>query len=525
MSGKDHKNYWLNQHLKYFTGEYQRLFASYGYTLIEQILALAAIELEEIGVYGMENNGKGKKEIKNALLEAKFLQIPDEKVNFRQSKKIDVYVPTTEARAGQDKIFINNLIKFFEDKGSEAVAKELDDIMENKLNECLAYALQRIGGKLEGVRPSKRAKKQYVKDMFVELTFDQIPAADLNKITAEVLKYIHAVRDYSMGRYQRKNWEADNADGQMAKYIDQQITYLCKMFYRTGKVDFVKGSNKDNIIMGFFGELENFGRTLFNIKKDNENIEVFNIGGLLNEENRKQLGIDNVLIVNGNKYGIQVKNPFSITKTKTQGSYYRIYASNENSVGLDEVEKIRNIFNFSEEEYEQFVMYNLNINNSSNPEKLKQDLEQFCFLYSDIFARMDTQEISAQIKDEQNEYLEYLGGESVNNVFFVLKGQIFPCSYIVEGLIKQYNFFLESWKDYNKKNNTYKKTLVINYTNDVRKNLVNSQDERKLVSQGHVKGGGEEHIKKGADLNQYLQKIKYRHYIRLSLPGIDITKG
>ena len=531
ISGKDHKNYWLNQHLKYFTGEYQRLFASHGYTLIEQLLALAAIELDEVGVYGLEDDGKGKREIKNALLQAKFLEIPERKVNFKQSKEIDVYIPTLKYRKGTDKEFIDALADFFEAKGTEAVAKEVHAILDDQLNVYMSQALKKIGVKLQRVKPSEKAKKQYVRNMFVKLKFDQIPAGDLKALTKEVLNYIHTVRNYAMSNYQKKNWEIDNADGKMAKYIDKQISYLCQEFYRTGKVDFVSGSKKDNIVMGFFGELADFGRNLFNIKGTNENIEVFNIGGLLNAANRKQLGIDNVLIVNGNKYGIQVKNPFQVTKTKTMGDYYKIYKSSDESLTLDEMDKkkniykIQNIFGFSDEEYDNFIMYNLNINNSSNPQKLRQDIEKFCFLYADAFARLDTQEIALKVEEDQNKYLEMLEGNSVNNVFFVLKGEIFPCSYIVNGLIKQYEFFLNSWKDYNKKGNAYKKTLIVNYTNEVPRNYVTQAQEKTLTVFGHYDGGGAHYVHtwQNGKIQQDLKKIKYRHYIRLAIPGVNMT--
>ena len=114
------------------------------------------------------------------------------------------------------------------------------------------------------------------------------------------------------------------------------------------------------------------------------------------------------------------------------------YQTYKNKYVLNDCEYLyNNIFNFTEEEEEYFELLNLNLNNTVKPEKLRKYIKNFLYMYSGAFVRLETEKIlDTEFKPYMLENLKHLKGKNINNVFFVLKGELLPSSVILEGMIE-----------------------------------------------------------------------------------------
>lgn len=110
------------------------------------------------------------------------------------------------------------------------------------------------------------------------------------------------------------------------------------------------------------------------------------------------------------------------------------------------------------------------------------------------------------------ENLKHLKGKNINNVFFVLKGELLPSSVILEGMIEQYNYFIESVEKAEKIVSSASNPLQIRYVNTVRKNVAPAEAEMQYDPQ---------YVDQGNEIQKDLELIKIYTALQLELPSID----
>lgn len=508
---KEKQNYWLNYHISLLSGETQRLATEKDWTQIEQILALVAIELDKVDITGIEGiDGFGKKELKEELKEANILTIPDKEIIFRSTGKgINVYIPSKEYNKLGDKEFAEVLRNFYLQACGKTISETLANGISESLDKSIAYALGQVQTKL--VRKKEVLGTKTIDAGFVSMNFSVLKNKTMGQSVANrVYKFMERARIFDLTEDEFKNWQEDNKNGEMERFIKEKIEELCEEYLKNrDPLDI--NPRRSSEVMGFFGELAAFAKGHFNLKQlanDKRQIDIFDIGGFRSVKSGQQLASDTVIVVKGKSYGIQVKNPYQVTDNQ-----YKTYSKKLSFDSDKTIEELKNFFDFDDQQLALFEMYNLNINNTTNPEYYKQLLQQFLLLHSGKFARLDGEEIRDDLSKYQNPVLQSLQGKSINNVFFILKGTIYPSSYILQGLIEQYYFLLENWNKYQKRS-IAQKTLVFNYTNNIEKNLIgNKDDEGKPFDQV-----GSQYI--NTDIESLLKKIKITSYLKLEIPSI-----
>ena len=514
--GNDKKeiyNYWLNKYLELLTGETQRILTSSNRTLIERILALASIELQSIGIEGDIEHYK--KDIKNLLTEQKYLEISD--VVYKETgNKIDVWVPTKEKYKNDDD-FTDALANFFNSVAAEQVTNEVVNDIEDSLWGQLGKAIGTVSEKSARKSSARNAKVNKMNRWKVTVNFGQQKDPKLYMdIYKKVWAFMKTAIVYKLNKTEYEQWLNDIEEYDIQDYVRRRIQQLCKVFCRDNPNLSFSGQGKmNNAIQGFFGELYTFGKEYFNLKhyaKDNKvKISFANIGSLkttVKGRNAKatQSGIDNIITVNNKHYGIQVKNPFT-----TDLGFYKTYKA---TYILDKSEYLYNeIFNFDDAQQDYFELLNLNLNNTTRPWVLRKNLKDFLYMYTGAFVRLETEQIlDSEFQPYMKENLKHLKGQSINNVFFILKGQLLPSSTILEGIIKQYNYFIESIEQAEKLVSGAGNPLQIRYTNTVRKNIAPAEAALKY---------NEKYVDKDNKIAEDLKLIKINTALKLELPSID----
>lgn len=502
---------WLNYHISLLTGETQRLATGKDRTLIEQIFALVAIQLDKVNIQGIENSdGFGKKNLKNELLEADILEIPDKKVTLRATgKETNVYIPAKEHRKANEKDFIDIIKNFYAEKAGKDVSQILSEEIGRGFDEQMVYGLSQAQIKLD--RKQKLLKTKTIDAGFISMNFKSKKNQNqVDAIANRIFKFMERARIFDLNNDELGIWNEDNKGGNMTKYLKAKIQELCQAYF-ANRDPLNINSTVESEVMGFFGELAAFAQGYFHLKNletDKLKIDIFDIGSFRSVTSGQQLGSDTVLVVNKKPYGIQVKNPYQVTDN--------IYKTYEKTLSFDTektTKELQSFFGFNDSQLDLFEMYNLNINNTSNPEELKKQIQKFLLLYNGQFARLNGEQIRDDLSKYQNPVLESLQEKSINNVFFILKGTIYPSSYILQGLIDQYYYLLNDWEQY-KKSSIAKKTLVFYYTNDIEKNLIeNKEDEGKPFIEV-----GNKYIR--TDIDNLLKKIKITSYLKLQIPSI-----
>lgn len=510
---KEIYNYWLNKYLELLTGETQRLLTSSNRTLIERILALASIELQSIGIEGDIEHYK--KDIKNLLTEQKYLEISD--VVYKETgNKIDVWVPTKEKYKNDDD-FTDALTDFFDSVAAEQVTNEVVNDIEDSLWGQLGKAIGTVSEKSVRKSSPRNAKVNKMNRWKVTVNFGQQKDPKLYMdIYKKVWAFMKTAIVYKLNKTEYEQWLNDIEEYNIQDYVRRRIQQLCKVFCRDNPNLSFSGQGKmNNAIQGFFGELYTFGKEYFNLKhyaKDNKvKINFANIGSLkttVKGRNAKatQSGIDNIITVNNKHYGIQVKNPFT-----TDLGFYKTYKANYT---LNKSEYLYNeIFGFNEQQQEFFELLNLNLNNTTRPWVLRKNLKDFLYMYTGAFVRLETEQIlDSEFQPYMKENLKHLKGQSINNVFFVLKGQLLPSSTILEGIIKQYNYFIESVEQAEKIVSSASNPLQIRYTNTIKKNIAPSVAASKYDPN---------YVHQGNAIEVDLKQIKINTALKLELPSID----
>ena len=527
QNDQERKNYWLNYHLDLLTGETQRLFLQPFYknnedgtrkkknttlTLIEAILQLSAIELDKINMAGIEgSDGKNKQLMKDRLLAANILRLQE--VNLvRENKRKNVYIPTEEAdlkTGGYDEKFLDLVKDFYLGELKGTVQSITADQIGESLDLGMAYAIGQIKKKLGRKDKGKITKTTAIKRMFVNVDFvkaSEVQDDAIQAIADEVKKYLAGARTFYLSDEELVRWKNDNKGGRMTKYIEKQIDYLVRSYFAVGKAPNFSGVGKiESQIMGFFGQLATYGKSLFNLSHYTSHMEIFNVGDILSTKGTK-LGTDTVIVVNGKSYGIQTKNPYQV--------YDGFKKEYKKSMTFDKIQKVKGLLDMDDNQWELFEQYNLNINNSTNPQFLRAQLEGFLRLYTAKFARLGDEEISKDLNKKDKEILKSLQGQRLHNVFWVLKGEIFPSSFILDGVIRQYRYFLDYW-DAQKNNNL--SSVIFDYSNTIQRNVIPGgvQFERAPYSVW-----GYQYVHTGNQLEDDLKRIKLKIHLQLQIPSI-----
>ena len=525
---KEIQNYWLNKYLSLLVGETQRLITT-NRTLIERILALASIEFESIGIEGDIEHYK--KDIKNILTEAKFLQIANV-VYKEKNKDIDVWVPTREKYSTDDDYTIA-ITNFFSDIATARAQEIAVEELENDLYYQLSNALGEINKKNTRKNSPRKAKTNTMNRWKVNVNFKNINPANLAKdIYKNVWNYMNNAIVYKLNNEEYKQWSNDKKQYNIQNYVREKIKQLCVAFCQDNPtLSFTGQGLVTNAVQGFFGELYTYGKNYFNLKsygKQNAiDVDVASIGSLKTNvigrnSSAQQSGIDTIITVNKKHYGIQVKNPFT-----TDLGFYKTYKANYT---LDKSEYLYNeIFNFNPLEQEEFELINLNLNNTTRPQQLRKVIKDFLYMYTGAFTRLETEKIlDTEFKPYMNKNLKHLKGQAINNVFFVLKGELLPSSVILEGIIKQYEYFIESIEKAEKLVSSAANPLQIRYTNAIKKNAlpVNSDDkEEKSKAEAAITRYDPDYVHSGNAIQADLQKIKINTALQLELPSIDSIRN
>lgn len=515
----DPYTYWLNYHLDLLTGETVRLALEKNYSLIERILALASVELENMKVSGMEEEKIGKKGIKYALEQAGVLQIVEDIVYKQTGRSINVWVPMKEYSGANfaDSQFVQVLIDFFSGQMAEEAAQDAYNLIDSTLADNLAKALGTVKVKQKRVKNlMKRTteKEGRSKNWFTEVNFAFTGGskADLLALAKEIYNFQTHARTFKLSDEEYERWKTDNKGSALSKKIKKSMEELVIAYFKNRDFfDITKQGLQNNAIQGFLGELAAYGKGYFNLKSTGA--KVFDVGSFHNVNKGKLLGVDTVLVVKNTPYGIQVKNPFALIN-----GYYKTYRNDGFTLKESNEKKIIDLFGFTEDEYENFIMYNLNINNTSNPNELITQIEKFLFLYTDNFARLEQEEIAEDLSKYQDDTLSSLQEKSINNVFFILKGEILPSSWIVQGLIEQYNYLNNEASKYHQKN-IKNKRVVMNYHNNIKKRYV--QDISGDENYDEKKAYDPTFIPSETETNAYLDKIGFNFYLKLEIPSIE----
>lgn len=525
INGKieDTKKQWLAYHLHLLSGEYARMVVSgnQGRTLFERLMALSAIELEKFHVEGDVEKYKSK--IRDFLMEQKDGPLLQEKIQHynAKNKDITVYLETTK-----EENFIPKVADLFAEEASVKLSEEISLDMGDSIFKGLAYAFQQIqsksGRQLEGTKKVTKRVSKWI----VRLSFGRVKTSkQIDKIVKGVMKFLDTARTYDLTDTGIEQWKADDKNYSVHNYIEKIIRDMCRSYFNTNpNYDFNANGNREQVIQGFFGELADYIRLKINIPKG----QSYNIGGLQTFKiggsgKKEQSSIDNILIVNGKQYGIQVKNPF-----KTDQGFYKTY---EKKYVLDNSQSANylyeEIFKFDQTDIENFQLLNLNINNTTNPADLYKDMKQFLYIYTDKFARLAKEQIADdQFNGYMDDNLRSLKGAAINNVFYVLKGELMQSSYILQGIIEQYNYFINAIDNKRKKNNN---NLIITYNNDIPKNvipvtdfpLLNNNPEHPVYDIRY----NEQYVHKDNQIEADLAKTSIKTILQLEIPSInDIMK-
>lgn len=505
----DEEKRWLRYHLSLLSGETLRLATDKGQTEIEQLLDLVAIKLDKLEISGMEQD---KYKIKQDLLDADILQLVEQTYK-RTNSQISVYVPTKRVRGHSEKEFVSTIVEYYTKKLGKDVTNILKDNLEHDFEEYFLYTLQHdiLGDSGVLARKNQARREKTLDSSFIDATFSKaVTPARQAKVLASILKkFFEKARRVDMTSEEWEAWTEADKHRQMSKYINKQFEALCKDFvYQQNPF----GINEPIQVMGLLGELGAHGYGFFFLEplsSSERRIDILNVGTLRSVETGQFLGTDTVITVNGNNYGIQVKNPF-----QTDKGFYDTYRNAFDFSSDSKIEALKNAFGFSQEQFEAFEMYNLNINSTTNPDYFVKQIKKFLLMNADNLARLDEQHIRTDFTKQQTKALSSLRNSGVNNVFYIVKGEIFPSSYILQGLINQYHYLQDYINDKMKITDYGKSKLQIGYSNNIKVVVSSREDESKPFVEV-----GENYVRR--DIRKELQKIKINSILHLEIPSIE----
>lgn len=525
-------SYWLNKHLEFMTGQYQRIFGAKGRTTIEQIFALFAIALDQIDVSGLQQySGKDpKNNLKNKV-----------KKSLEQRKALE-FVPAERSITNMDVFLVNNNLKedqiqqelynVFEEQYVKIAENDTDDILESTLQGLFDETSHSHFLKVSTIKKRLNVKRLDSVFMTVNYKYPKNKTGAINTICSWLQLYFKKVRAVALSDQEKMAWESFCRDAQGERYIDDKMRELVISFFQyTDTIQQALGiQNKQ----GFLGELSAYGRLLFNIKesiqtarkkKNRAEIDFYGTGNWLNDRS-KMLGTDLIITVRDKKghienFGIQVKNPFQLTTKDTLETYKESY-----SLSPDKVQPLYdNILKIGQDQYaiDLFEMMNINLTNTTvTKQQVLSTIESFLGYYSAEFGRLDEESIEQTDWAEEAEDFTAKIDTKIQNLFFVVKGELVQSSRLVEGLRQQYKLLSEGYKAEARK----KEVVHINYSNNISPNhyekVSNRLPERFLTRTWEKeKGqGGRGAIKEGESARNLLSQVSFNTSLKIKVPSI-----
>lgn len=516
--------YWLNKHLDLLTGQAQRIISGKNWTFIEQLLELVSIKLDvneslEIGDNPLAEglNAKLRRSVKklaaiaenNSFATALLEEVSAENYQAVRDKGKTVFVPAKtkggrrftedEIIQGMIDLFAQNekdMSKRITNDGAAAILQALQEIWTQKKNNEFYYQTAVYG----------RNTKASLSNIFITLHFsksDKRPEKIAQSTCRELMRYFRAARPLGFTPEVYNAWKSFAAQNG-EEIIEMKFLQLLQDFLRNNRNSYEKFLTNESNILGFFGELSAYGKGYFNIKNLKDvDANLFWTGALTSAQTSGQLSYDLVLRINNENYGIQVTNPY-----QTQNGYYKTYEDTF-SLGRNEKDKEGNRFyeNYlnltDEDQIKCFQHLNLNMNNPVNKDELEQAIMGYFYLHSDRFIRIFSESIREDVFEEQLK--EELKDNRAINVFFILKGQIFPSSAILSALIEQYEYFING---INKKSQY---PLTLKYINPIQVTKVPDNDATLQFQPEYVVTNTE----------NLLSRIKLKTSLTLTIPSMN----
>lgn len=437
-SPQEEDKYWINKYLNLLTGQTQFIATGFNNTLIEQLLELTAISIQNEQYEGVPRDTINK--IKDILYKKEgIIKISD--YNFKKYNK-NVFIPTKK----QSNInFIDECQKIFENYVKDVVENEIDENINVFINSFNKIAERNI--------KYNKSKKKNLKNMFVNLnmtkTANKSKGSYTKRIIDKVLEYMQKARVISFTDNELQSYFKYDPEDHI---LESWVKKMCLDFLKTdiNNSFYSNLGNNTSVIMGFLGELYTHGKMLFNLSE--KNFKLYNTGRLLNLS-KEQLAYDSVIVINSHKYGIQTKNPYLI-----EDGEYETYKTKHS---LDSPLLYSLYLEDDDDFKESFQLINLNVENTTNPSILKNTIEHFLYLYGDNFMRLGIQKIDG-LSDMGNEIMNDLQGD-IQNIFFVVRGELIEAASFLEELINQYKQVLQETKN-------IQSILNITYINNTSKN-------------------------------------------------------
>lgn len=435
---QEEDKYWINKYLNLLTGQTQFIATGFNNTLIEQLLELTAISIQDEQYEGVPRDMITK--IKEILYKKEGI-IKISEYNLEKHNK-NVFIPTKR----QSNIkFIEECQKIFENYTKEAIDNEINENINIFVNSFNKIAERNI--------KYNKNKNKNLKNMFVNLnmtkTANKSKDSYNKRIIDKILEYMQKARIIKFTDSELQSYFKYDPGDQI---LESWITKLCLDFLKTdiNNSFYSNLGNNTSVIMGFLGELYTHGKMLFNLSKNN--FKIYNTGNLLNLS-KEQLAYDSVIVINSHKYGIQTKNPYL-----TEDGEYETYKT-EHKIDSP---LLYSLYLEDDDDFkESFQLINLNVENTTNPSILKDTIEHFLYLYGDNFMRLGVQKIDG-LSNMGDEIMNDLYGD-IQNIFFVVRGEIIEAASFLEELINQYKYVLQETKN-------VQNILNITYINNTSKN-------------------------------------------------------
>lgn len=521
--GDDNVEKWLLKDFSLLEGEYQRIFADKGFTLFEQVMSLYRIDFEKHGIEGFSNDFKSK--IRDYLLgeedsiigriKEPILQ-RQENISKRGNKQI-VYIPTKQYYYKKKKKVKNKTKtvesvdegKFFKDIG-EAIKQMFKAVYTEDTKRRFSKSVKEVvdyanSEKFNLKVREKRYNRTSLDSCFAKITFGGTTRGKnftIGDAINQILGYLEKVKKTTYSPDEWNEWKAVSKKDKKA--IEARFKLICREFFK--KEDFNGEEKLSQVIQGKLGELAAYGRSRINLKEEQEkyNLKIFHIGDLKNMK-KELAAADLILQVNNRNYGIQVKNPF-----ETLDGYYETYKKKWNLGSAKSRNELYDYYlNLNENEIDIFNFLQVNLNNLKvNSQTVQKGIETFLRYYTLEFARLDLQEI--EMPDKMRE--DFKQGLVIDNLFFVLKGELIQTSAILSGILKQYEILEEgleqNWRQYDL---THK--MNISYRNNIEKNF-------KSI------GGFSQNIKYqpewiNQDIDSLLKDVSIKTSLQLQIPSLS----
>lgn len=515
-SNEDEDQFWLNEHLNFLIGQTQRLATGKGFTFIEQLMELVAIELDDPTFVTTTYGGLSNKDKQRLKQISATIEDPDTQENILQEitkntkwkKEAHLFVPTKKkgkARKQDDMMLLieeyfrgkaNTLGGDIANNGYLLVANAIYDIRNKKMSNELVYKTH--------TRKNLSTVNNNIDTLFVEFNFKSAHLHgnknQANEVWKELERFFISARSLTWTPEHKDAWNIYVQNGGAKRFKSKFLKLLEYFFKNTNTLKSETFLSTENAVMGFFGELYAYGKSYFNLKNSNQDISLLWTGSLVNKSGNKQLAYDMVLSIKGNQYGFQVKNPY-----KTENGVYETY---KDTYDFSEDKLYENYLEITDPyEIECFKQLNLNLNTPTGSKTLEHALESFLYLYSQNFIRLRSEEIkSSNLTKEVKEELSK-SNFTARNIFFVLRGEIIPSRTVLQGLLNQYRYFLDKTQTKPDIN-----TIKLKYNNEIEPTEVPVENATREVQM--------EYVVAGAEAENLLKKIKLSTSLNLTIPSI-----